>query len=124
VFGHPGDGTGPVTLDQRGPQRRRDGPLARRHRLDVGAVADDELEQGIAEEVPGDGDRDGADAVDLAPLVAFDRAAPQRGQVDAEVDVGLRFAIIAAGCDTKGGGHRPPAPGPAEEGWGGLEGDH
>ncbi|HEY1733712.1 MAG TPA: hypothetical protein VGG23_04625, partial [Acidimicrobiales bacterium] len=94
-----GDGTALVTLDQRGPQPRRDGSLARRHGLHVGPVTDDELEQRITEEVPGDGDRHRADAVDLAPFVAFDRATLQRGQVDAEMDLGFRLRRRIAADD-------------------------
>ncbi len=42
--------------------------------LDVDAVGDDELEQAMREDVAGVGDRDGADAGDLARLAGADLA--------------------------------------------------
>jgi hypothetical protein len=54
------------------------------HVEDVDPAGDDELEDGIAEELAGHGDGDGADAGDLAEFVAGDPAAVQGGEVDSE----------------------------------------
>ena len=44
--------------------------------MHVDAVGDHELEDRVTQQFTGDGDGDGAEAGDLADLVAFDRPAP------------------------------------------------
>lgn len=51
---------------------------------DVDPAGDDELDDGVAQQLAGGADRDRADAGDLAGLVAVEPAAQERGEVDAE----------------------------------------
>src|SRR5690606_15368924 len=54
---------------------------------DVGdgiALGDDELDHGVAQQSAGGGEGEGAEAGDLADLVAFDVATPEGFDVDAE----------------------------------------
>jgi hypothetical protein len=63
---------------------------------DVDAVADDELEERLPEQVAGDGERDRSDAVDLAHLVALDGAAVERFEVDEHDRLGRALPPVAA----------------------------
>jgi hypothetical protein len=46
------------------------------HRLDGDALGDDQLQDTVAEELSGSGDRDGAEAGDLAELVFIGSTTP------------------------------------------------
>jgi hypothetical protein len=71
----------------------------------IDAVGDDELDDGLAEQVAGYGDRDGTDAGNFAQFLAVGPAAAQRFDVDSQQRQIPRILPAAR----RHRGHRPPA---------------
>ena len=70
-----------ATVAQKAALCRR--PAEMRDVDDVDALGDHELQDGVAEQLFGDRDRDRSEAADLTYLVAFDGAALHRFEIDA-----------------------------------------
>jgi len=65
-------------------------------------LGDDDLEQGVAEQLAGHCDRDGPDAGDLADLVPLGVAVAQRGRVEPQQDRRRRWPTRAVGTAREG----------------------
>lgn len=98
----------------RAPQLGRDRAGGARRGDDVVAVLDDEADPCVFDELAGDGDRDRADADDLAALPRLGMPVEQRCAVDLELDLD-RLALAGQGDERIGGVGLPrlAPPGPA-----------
>src|ERR1700722_13192488 len=85
-----GDDTGLVPFDQRSPEGGPNGSAQVGDRGDVSALGDDELHDGVAQQLPGRLDGDGTNAGDLTTLGLFKMSPAQGGKVHSEVHAGRR----------------------------------
>src|SRR6202020_613836 len=85
-----GDDTGLVPFDQRSPEGGPNGSAQVGDRGDVSALGDDELHDGVAQQLPGRLDGDGTNAWDLTTLGVFKQSPAQGRKVHPAVHAGRR----------------------------------